>query len=62
MTNLLYGREKASDSVIMHNEQVTTEKKPMRELREVSRVQEKPSPKLQPMNTPNQPMRIMQPM
>lgn len=62
MRNLIYGKETASDSVIMHNEQVPTEKKPMRELREMSRVQEKPSPKLQPVNTPNQSMRIIQPM
>lgn len=62
MRNLIYGKETASENVIMHNEQVPAEKKPMRELREIARVQEKPSPKLQPVNTSNQSMRIIQPL
>ena len=61
MTNLLLGKEKASDAVIMNNEAVQSDRVPMRELREVSQMQEKPSPKLQPHNVHTHDIRIQQP-
>ncbi len=61
MTNLLLGKERASDAVIMNNEVVQNERVPMRELREVSQMHEKPSPKLQPSNAHTHDIRIQQP-
>ena len=62
MSSLLYGKEKASDAVIMNKEPVAAEKVPIREFREKNFRNEKPSPKLQPVNTNTQPIRIQQPL